>query len=69
MREFNNHFQFGAVASYYGFYPDIKSQVEIKGLPTTYILSPNGQAVAMFQGDTDWTNEDASAFVSSLIEH
>jgi thiol-disulfide isomerase/thioredoxin len=37
-----------------------------EGIPTTYIINPKGQIVAIFEGDADWFSEDAKAFVESL---
>jgi len=68
LRTFMAKYQFGAIAGYYGDFPTIKGQVEIEGLPTTYIIAPNGQAVGMYQGDTDWVSEDAKVFVDSLTQ-
>lgn len=67
LRDFMAKHQFGAIAGYYGDWPTIKNQAEIKGLPTTYILSPNGQAIGVYQGDAEWFGDDARMFVESLI--
>lgn len=68
LREFMSSYQFGAISGYYGDWPTIKNQAEIKGLPTTYILSPNGQAIGVYSGDADWVSDDAITFVESLIK-
>jgi len=68
LREFMAKYKFGPIAAYYGDYPTINKQVEIKGLPTTYILSPNGQTIGVYTGDADWVSDDAKAFVGSLVK-
>ncbi len=67
LREFMNKHQFGPIAAYYGDWTTIKNQLKIKGLPTTYILSPNGQAIGVYSGDAEWMGEDARAFIESLM--
>ena len=67
LRDFMAKHQFGPIAAYYGDYPSISRQVQIRGLPTTYILAPNGQAVASYEGDADWSGEEAKAFIASLL--
>lgn len=68
LREFMKKYQFGPIAAYYGDWPIIRNQVEVKALPTTYILSPNGQAIGIYNGEADWVGEDANAFIESLIQ-
>lgn len=38
-----------------------------KGLPSTYIVDPQGRVVASFLGDADWVSADALALVESLL--
>lgn len=67
LREVMMQHGFGPVAAYYD--PDgyIMRNLSLKGLPTTYILMPNGQAFAKFEGDADWADADATAFIASLL--
>ena len=67
LREFMNKNDFAPMAAYYSDWQTVKQQVEIKGLPTTYILSPNGQAVAVYEGDAYWDGEEAVTFITSLL--
>lgn len=68
LRKVMRHYNFGPIAAYYGEWMDIKPVLGIKGLPTTYILSPNGQAIGMVEGDIDWISDDTNAFIESLIK-
>lgn len=67
LRQIMQKFNFGPVAGYYGDWPLIKQHFEVTALPTTYILSPNGQAVAKLSGHADWVSEDAKIYIESLL--
>lgn len=60
-------FGFGPVAAYFGDWPTIKPHFEITALPTTFILSPSGQMVAMVKGHIDWVGADALAYIDGLL--
>lgn len=68
LRDFMNKHKFGPVAAHYGDWTIIKKQAGLAGLPTTYILSPNGQAIGVYKGDTDWVSDDSKLFIESLIQ-
>jgi thiol-disulfide isomerase/thioredoxin len=67
LRWFMGEKGFGPVAAYYGDYPTYKEQIEFRGLPYSYIVSPNGQAIGVVQGELDWISADAKAFIESLL--
>jgi hypothetical protein len=53
-----------------GFYTDdfdIWKVFDIKGLPTSILLNPNGEAVIALSGDIDWVSPQTLAFVDELI--
>lgn len=62
-------FSFGPVAGYFTHWPDIRDTYEIKGLPTTYIINPNGEIVARFRGDAEWSGDDAKSLLDYLMRH
>ena len=68
LRDFMAEYHFGPIAAYYGDWPTIKPHFQIDALPSTYILSPNGQAVARVGGALDWSSDDANTFIESLIQ-
>jgi len=67
LRDFMGKSGFGPVAAYYGHWPDVKQKFDIPGLPTTYILNPEGYVVAQFRGDTNWTGADARILIEGLM--
>ncbi len=67
LRAFMRKYQFGPIAAYYGDWPTIKKQVDVTGLPTTYIINPKGNAIAVYKGDANWESDDVKAFMDGLI--
>ena len=67
LRQFMKTKSFGAVSGYYDADGAVMRSLSLKGLPTTYVLAPNGQAFSVFEGDADRGSPDAIAFVESLI--
>ena len=59
---------FGPVAAYYGHWPDIREKYDIPGLPTTYIISPDGNVMARYQGDTDWNSDEVKDLINRLMK-
>ena len=45
----------------------IHNAFEIRGLPTSVMIDPNGLMRGVFLGEADWTSRDARAFVSSVL--
>jgi thiol-disulfide isomerase/thioredoxin len=67
LRNFMAKHQFGAIAGFYGDGPDALKKFSMRGLPTTYILNPQGLAVGRVSGDFDWIGDEAKAFMDGLI--
>lgn len=67
LREFMSKHQFGPIANYYDPTGKLLHQLGLRGLPSTYILAPDGRAIGLFEGDADWTSEDVTAFIASLL--
>lgn len=66
LRKFMADKNFGPVAAYYDANNTIMKSYDLRGLPTTYILAPNGKAIGVMEGDIDWVGQDAVAFITSL---
>ena len=53
-----------------GVYQDkgktLKKAFPVNGLPSTYILSPEGKILYRIEGDTDWSSQVALQFIESL---
>jgi thiol-disulfide isomerase/thioredoxin len=67
LRGFMSKHNFGPIAAYYGHWPDIREKYDIPGLPTTYIISPDGKVMARYQGDADWNGAEAKMLIESLM--
>lgn len=67
LRDFIADKGFGPIAAHYDAEGRIMRELKLRGLPTSYILAPNGKAIAVFEGDTDWTDADSDAFIASLL--
>lgn len=67
LKEFIQRQHFGPIAAHYDPANKIMQSLEIRGLPTSYVLSPNGMAVAKVEGDADWNGEEARLFIESLL--
>ena len=65
LRVVMERFQFGPVAAYYGDYPLLNEKIEIKSLPTTYVIAPDGRVIGVYVGDADWASDDAKMFVEN----
>lgn len=67
LRSFINKHEFGPIAAYYDPSNQVIRGLSLAGLPTTFILAPNGKVFAKFEGDADWISDDSLAFVESLF--
>lgn len=67
LRAFTNKNKFGPIAAFYDADGTVMRTLNLKGLPTSYIIAPNGQAFGVFEGDADWVSDDAIAFITSLL--
>ncbi|MDC0739070.1 TlpA disulfide reductase family protein [Cognatishimia sp. SS12] len=45
----------------------VAREMAVFGLPTTVILSPEGQEIARLRGDADWASDSAKAVLRALI--
>lgn len=50
------------IETYYSSDNQIWKDLNVQGLPTTYLISPEGQILYTFLGDTDWNSEHAITF-------
>ncbi|MDR3448434.1 MAG: TlpA disulfide reductase family protein [Alphaproteobacteria bacterium] len=44
------------------------SALNLKGVPTTLLINPQGLEVARYQGDADWMSDDALAFINATTQ-
>lgn len=41
--------------------------ISMRGLPNSYLITPNGQLLYQFEGDADWMDDRARAFFNALL--
>lgn len=67
LMQFTRRYNFGPIASYYADNATMMRLFGLRGLPTTYVIAPDGRAIGHYLADTDWAGEDATVFVESLL--
>ncbi len=55
------------VDSYYVKNFDVSRRFEIEGLPTTFLVSPEGKIIYSFTGDAKWDSPQALAFFAKVL--
>jgi thiol-disulfide isomerase/thioredoxin len=58
---------FGPIAAYYDAENTVMRTLNLRGLPSTYIIAPNGKAIGVVEGDVDWVGNDARVLINSLV--
>lgn len=57
----------GNFAAYHDHKQEVQKKVPMRGLPTTYLLSPEREILYVFEGDSLWDSKEAQAFFDGLI--
>lgn len=68
LRDFMEDKGFGPIAAYYAADHTIMRTLNLRGLPSTYIIAPNGMAIGVVEGDADWVGDDARTLIESLTQ-
>ena len=59
-------------AEHLGLYVDTSARAASRfgapGLPTTYLIDPEGQLVGRLTGEADWASDEAKRFLQAIIE-
>ncbi len=55
--------------SYYAGKPEIWEDLEIPGVPTSFIIGPDGNIRYKLVGETDWNSKESLAFFDDLINN
>jgi peroxiredoxin len=48
---------------------DVGRQYGVRGLPTTYLIDPEGRLIGAAIGARDWYRTEAKALIASLLQH
>jgi len=67
IKTFLDNRSIGHFAAYYDVEGEIRRQMKIRGIPTTYLLSPEGEFLYSFEGDAHWDSADSLAFFQALL--
>jgi thiol-disulfide isomerase/thioredoxin len=59
--------QAGSLEIYQDQEKGLKKAFPVNGLPSTYILSPEGKIIYKIEGDTDWSSRVTLKFIDSLM--
>ena len=54
-------------AAYLDDYDDIQRNIRMRGIPTTYLLGPNGNILHIFEGDANWMSPPSLSFFKNLL--
>ena len=57
----------GPVALYHDSEKQLRTNIPMSGIPTSYLLAPDGQVLYVFEGDADWNSPESVAFFNTLL--
>lgn len=57
----------GRFALYLDDAGEIKESMPARGIPTSFLISPQGEVLYVFEGDADWSGARSKAFFDSLL--
>ena len=57
----------GEFAAHWDEAGEVKRKIYMRGIPTTYLLDPQGRILHIFEGDANWNSPVATAFFSDLL--
>ena len=58
----------GDFVTYFDHNNEIQRKVRMRGIPTTYLLNPEGKILYIFEGDAQWNSPPAIKFFSELLK-
>lgn len=57
----------GEFAAYLDASGEVKKKIRMRGIPTSYLLDPDGNVLYMFEGDANWSSPEAISFFNLLL--
>lgn len=54
--------------TYYDHNNEVQRKVRMRGIPTTYLLNPQGKILYIFEGDAQWNSPPAINFFTTLLK-
>jgi thiol-disulfide isomerase/thioredoxin len=67
IQRFLSNRSIGEFASYFDDAKEVKSAISMRGIPTTYLLDPNGNVLYVFEGDAVWHSQSAIEFFEAVV--
>ncbi|MEM6811895.1 MAG: TlpA disulfide reductase family protein [Pseudomonadota bacterium] len=67
VKEFLLNRGIGEFAAYFDQNKDIQNKIAMRGIPTTFLLSPEGKLLYIFEGDAKWHSPPAIQFFNNLL--
>ena len=55
-------------AAYFDDNSEVQGSVRIAGIPTSYLLDPQGRVTHIFEGDANWVSPSAIAFFDAVLQ-
>lgn len=59
----------GSFASYLDEKQYIQKNIRMRGIPTSFLISPSGEVTHIFEGDADWASPSAVGFFNSVLNN
>lgn len=69
IQNFLENINMGDFAAYFDVDRVIQNKISMRGLPTTYLLDPNGRLTHVFEGDADWVSSGAIEFFDDILNN
>lgn len=57
----------GKFAAHYDRDQEIKANIRLRGIPTSFLLDPRGNLLYIFEGDADWDSPPARSFFKAIL--
>lgn len=67
IRDFLKYRGIDNFAAYYDHSGMMERQLSLRGIPTSYLLDPNGNILTIFEGDADWNSRPAIAYFEEIL--
>lgn len=67
IKEFLYYRNIDDFAAYFDNKMEIQSRITMRGIPTTYLLDPEGNVTHIFEGDASWHSPSGLAFFKEIL--
>lgn len=67
IKGFLSYRSIGDFAAYFDHSGMMERQLALRGIPTSYLLDPEGNVLTIFEGDADWNSPPAIAYFDAIL--